>query len=360
MTRKDRREPWTGGYIHWQKDGRPLYIIERRVHRERFHISTRCHSLEAAEKQLRRFEADPLGYSPAGDANSLPLRLTAELGDKFHDWQLAKGNTAKHANEMANRISDWMEDLQGMDLRKLSLRDHIKPALDRHKGSRAHRIIALKSFYAWLRKERHLLTSAQDPTLDLPVPQAVPEKQRRRKAVDFENVRAAAQHLAPAYRDALVVLAHIGWHVTELERLIRDPESEIVHVRRDGVIAVLIVRHKIGDKTRTPVTDRAVLAAAERLRDGGVVPRRMNDALKLACRAAGVPEFTYGVMRHSVATWAVDQGSDPKDVSAFLNHRDPRTTARFYTDQSIPTVTVTVPRLRVIKGGKPTRKKSSG
>jgi integrase len=345
-----KKERWPGGYVHRQKDGQPLFIIERRVRGRRFHVSTRCHSLRAAMKQLERFEADPLGYAPEGEEREQGLVLTAQLVQEFHAWQLAKGNTRRHANDMAHRLADWVEDFGGKDLRQLSLRDDIKPALQRRPTNRAHRIIALKAFFSWLRKEKHLLTSAQDATLDLPVPQARPEKHRRRKAVELETVRAAAEGLAPAYRDMLTVLAGTGWHVTELERFVRHPESELVYARRGDTLAVLVTRHKSGGHTRTPVNDGEVLAAAERLRARGELPRKPNEALKAACRAAGVAPFTFGVMRHTVATWAVEHGALPSQVAEFLDHKDKSTTKRFYQDVAVPTVQVPLPSLRLLKG----------
>ncbi len=341
------KERWPGGYVHRQADGRPLFIIERRVRGERFHISTRCHNVTSALKQLERFEADPLNYSPAGVTKAEPLRMTAALVDAFEAWSVdVRGNTRKHANEMSNRLLEWMADLNNADLRGVSLREHIKPALDRRKTCRQHRIIALKSFYGWLRKERHVLTHAEDPTLDLMVPSAVPEKRRRRKAVERDRIAAVFAKLAPAHRDCLLLLVATGWHVTELERFIRREESEIVIQPDDsGSLATLVTRHKGGETTRTPIAFPEHLEAAQRLRAGRVVPRRLNDAIKEACRKAEVAEFTLGVMRHSVATWAVQSGARPSEVSEFLQHKDPSTTRNFYIDVSAPTVRVPVMRL---------------
>lgn len=351
MVKPSTKERWPGGYIHVQQDGRQLFIIEKRVNGRRFHVSTRCHSWTSAMKQLERFEANPLGYSPAGDEPEAPLQMTDELVEQYEKWQVGRGVTKKHANEMGNRLADWMEDLAGQDLRKVTLRDAIKPALDRRTTCRSHRIIALKGFYSWLRKERHLLTSGQDPTLDLPVPQATPEKWKRRKAVPVEHVRAALEKLAPAYRDMLLVLGGTGWHVTELERFVRSEESEIVDAQRGATLAVLVTRHKVGDLTRTPVLSQDVLEAARRLKERGSIPRRANAELKAACEAVKVPTFTFGVMRHSVGTWGVEAGALPAVVSEFLNHKDPRTTKRFYTDVAVPTAEVRLPALMLVKGG---------
>jgi len=351
---------WPGGRIHIQKDGRPLFIIERKVNNRRFHVSTRAHTWTAAMEQLQRFESNPDEYRPEGGRGD-PLLLTDKLIFAYGDYLVdVKHTTAKHAREMSSRLADWAEDLDGRDLRRLSLRDDIKAALDRRGVGRAHRIIAIKALFAWLRKERNLLSSAEDKTLDLPVPQAIPEKWKRRKAVPFSDVQAVMRHLAPVYRDVLHVLASTGFHVTELERLVRNPESEIVY-KRGRIRAVLRARHKIGEPTTTPIKDPAALAAAERLRERGEMPRKINDAIKAACRAAKVPEFTAGVMRHSVATWLIERGEIPALVSQFLHHKDPRTTKRFYADVSVPSADVTVPRLRVVEGmGRARRQKKAG
>lgn len=348
---ESKRRPWPGGYIHRQNDGRDLFIIEKRVRGKRFHVSTRAHSWTAAMKQLERFEADPLAYRPEGEEQEEPLYPELDLTLAFHRWMLdVKGTTTKHANAVKNYLAAWIEDFGRTDLRKVTLRDHIKPALDRRVTCRGYRIAALKAFYAWLRKERHLLSSAQDPTLDLAVPQASPEKWKRRKAVELERVQAALKHLGPLYRDLLVLAAATGWHTTEIERFIRNEDSEIVRIDRDRVLAVLITKHKSGEQTRTPILDHQALAAAERLRAHGKMPKGPNEEIRKACEKAGVEKFGLGKMRHTVGTWGVERGALPAQVAEFLGHKDPRTTRRFYIDVAVPTVSVPLPKLRLVRG----------
>lgn len=337
-----KKELWPGGYIHRQKDGRPLYIIAKMVRGKRFHISTRCHDIRPALKQLERFEADPFNYRPEGEGGG-DMPMTANLIAEHIAWQLdVKKNTRKHAKEMGNRLAEWLEDFKGGDLRKVTLRDHIVPALNKRDTGRKNRIIALKGFYSWLRTERHAITSAEDPTLDLLVPQAIPEKLKRRKALERERVRAALKHLRGAYKDCLLLLIATGWHVTELERFVRSDESEIVRQPKGSkVLAVLSVKHK-SDWTRTPILDKFYLQVAERLKARGAVPRRLNGHIKEACEKAEVKPFTLGVLRHSVGTWAVEDGAHPRDVSEFYNHKDLRTSKRFYIDAAVPTISVPV------------------
>lgn len=336
-----------GGHVHTEKDGRVVFIIERQVKGHRFHVSTRCNTERAALKQLERFEADPFNYRPEGGDGEDPVPMTHELIIEFEKWSIEKrGNTPKHAREMSRRLNEWAQVLSGVDLRKATLRSHVAPALEKWAGQQ-HRIIALKSFYAWLRKTKHLLTSANDPTLDLPVPQGTPEKHRRRKAVSWEDVEKAFRCIDPAYRDMLQLLAATGWHTTELERFARDDESEIIipstrvlDKRGNVVLAVLMARHKTGGWTRTPLVEPVHVAAAKAFRERRSVPRRANAAVKAACVAAGVPVFTLGVMRHSVATWAIELGATEKEASEYLGHESKKTTRMFYIDVAVPTATV--------------------
>lgn len=331
---------WEGGYVHLEK-GRATYYLEREVAGIRYHQSTRCHSRRAALKQLERFEANPSAWRPEGEERAAALRITDELVLEFARHSLAKGNTTKHAREMGRRLADWMEDIGERDLRSLDVRD-LKGMLDERRTCRQHRIIAIKSFCAWLRTEKGLLRSAEDPTLDLPVPTASPAKLRRRKAVEHSRVQAALLHLEPAYRDVLLLMAATGWHVSELQRFVRSDESELV-----GDVAV--VRHKSGELHRTALRDHEVLAAAQRLRERRAVPRYLNRALLRACIAAEVEPFGLGVLRHSVATWAVEAGADPATVSRFLGHKDPRTTRRFYVDVAEAPAPLPLPTLRIVR-----------
>lgn len=339
------RQKWPGGYSYVKLDGQRVFVIEREVRGKRFHVSTHAHNLRAAMAQLERFEADPNGYNPLGDSSEEPLLLSTELILKHRNWSVeVKGNTRHHAKEVAARLAEWMVALGPKDLRALTMRDDIKPTLEKWKTSRRHRIIALKAFYAWLRKEEHLLASANDPTLDLPVPQAVPEKTKRRKAVEPARIKAAWRELEGSYRDMLEVLAATGMHVSELERFIRKPDSQLVKGKQPK--AVLVTRHKTGILTRIPLNDTSHVAAAERLKERGTVPRWFRRHLRDACERAGVEPFNPGVLRHSVATYAVQKGATPDAVAQFLHHRDKRTTERFYVDVAAPTNQVPTVKMR--------------
>jgi integrase len=350
--------------VHRQKNGLDLFIIERKIRGRRFHVSTGAHTITAAKAQLERFEADPLGFDPRGGDGD-KLQLTAELIEQWEAFSIAKGNGRTYTRDHGRKLARWLLVLGGADLRKLTLRQ-LREGLT-GLSARKHRIIAIKSFFSWLRTEKGLVTTAQDATLDLKVPQGSPEKYRRRKVVEWQNVekllavleaestadaqreRTPNDKLEPGAdarrrRDCLLLLTATGWHVTELGRFVRG--GELLRQASGDVLAVLVVRHKGGDLARTPISHREHLEAAERLRASGEVPRNLQKEHVLACSRAKVPAFGLGVMRHSVATWAVEAGAAPEQVARFLGHRDKRTTERFYVDVAVPTNVIPLRRVK--------------
>jgi integrase len=97
-----------------------------------------------------------------------------------------------------------------------------------------------------------------------------------------------------------------------------------------------------GDEHRTAVSSE-VLEAGKRLRAHGSLSREWYDrAVRAACAAVkrpdgevGIPVFTPGRLRHSTATWAIEAGASPAAVSAFLGHKSPVTTKRFYATHAV-------------------------
>ena len=340
---------WEGGYISLGTGGRETYFIEREVRGLRFHVSTRAHDKRAALRHLDRFESDPLAYRPEG-VDVARLLLTNELVNEYEQFLLVRRKCVrKHARNMVRCLADWMADLGTQDLRTLNLAT-LKTALDRHTGSRQARIIAIKAFFGWLRKEKGLMRSAEDSTLDLPVPQGIPAKYRKRKVVEWERVQAASEHLPPRHLDVLTLMAATGMHVTELERFIRDDDAALIPAPPGAeYLAVLCVLHKSGEWTRTPLLHPDHVAAASRLREARKVPRRLNETHKAACEAAKVTAFTFGVLRHSCGTWAVQDGADPAKVSRYLGHKDPGTFKRFYLDLNLPTDSIPVRQLKLVR-----------
>ena len=243
-------------------------------------------------------------------------------------------------------LSWWADQLKGVDLRDASVRDSILPALDRAAG-KAHKVAVLKAVYTWLRRERREITLAEDPTAGGGLTIPPPRKQHGSgpKAVPREHVELTREHLVGGWADALDLQSATGWHVTEVQRFATEGEIEppTAAQKAQAIAAVLMVEHKSGDQHRTAV-DAKTLAAAKRLRDrGGFAISWYHRAVKSACKAAGIKPFGPGVMRHSVATWAVNAGADLAAVSTFLGHRSPRTTKKFYATHATPRNPLIVP-----------------
>jgi integrase len=334
------RGKWDGGRVWEDEHGHQTYVIRRQIGGKRYEVSTRCSRLRPALAQLERFEADPDGYDPAGSSDE-PVRLTAALVALFVTWSQAskreggKGNSRAWVLQQKSYLAWWSEQFKGRDLRRLSLRDHIIPALDGVPG-RKHRIEVLKAFFSWLRRERHLVSRAEDPTLDLQLPASRPEQWVRPKAIprgDYLRVLAA---LEGDHRDALQLLDETGWHVSELVRFVRSGSIEPMPAgRRDGAAVAVVPQRKSGELHRTAL-GKDTLAAARRLREKGTFSvSRFYEAIRKTCKRIHVDPLTPGRFRHTLATRAVEAGGDPSGVSAYLGHKSEATMRRFYATLAV-------------------------
>lgn len=337
---------WEGGYVTKDRRGRDTYYIRKQIAGVRYDVSTRCHTLKGAMEQLKRFEADPEGYAPtaasAGSSTKGPVFLDEALALEFLTWSRdVQKNTPRWVNEQRNYLAWWADQLRGRNLRRISLTEHILPALEGAKA-RGPRIAVLKRLYSYLRKVKHVLELDEDPTFQrLAVPQSRPEQWKRVKAIPRENLELARQHLTDTYRDGLDVLAGTGWHVTELVRFVRDGATEAPPPQGQAgaseVAGVLVCPQTKGGNMLRVAVSATVLGAGQRLLERGEFSRKnFALALKDACRTAGIPLFTPGQMRHSIATYAINNGADMAAVASFLNHKSPRTTARYYATHATP------------------------
>lgn len=341
------RRKWLGGYVRQGKKGQ-VFVIERWLHGVHHHVSTKCRTERAALRELEKFEANPTGYSPHAVSRREQLVLTPELVDEYERWQRnVKRTTRSHARDCARYLEAWMLEFAGRDVRTLSLHEHIKPALGAWRTARHNRIVALKGFTAWLRREKGLLTRAEDPTLDLQVPPSRPEKLRRRKAIAREVVEATLPHLRPDVRDLVVLLAATGLHVSEVRRFVDSGELYAPAEHQQDVVANLSVVHKSG-RLHTVALTRDALDAAQRLKASGIPSHSVVwFDTRAACDKAGVPHWNVGSLRHSVATWLAEAGVPLAAISEQLGHRDPRTTSDFYRDMGHGAKALPIPRLRL-------------
>lgn len=330
------KQPWEGGFVRWDEAGRATYWIQRRLAGRRWCFSLRVHSLEAALDALRAWERDPWGFRPGGQAPA-PLRFDAALREAFLAWsERDKHNSAGWVVKQRVLLEWWAGQLgDGVDLKRLRLAEDILPPLDKG-GRRQHRIAVLKAFYGWLRKVRHALTPAEDPTMGtLSTPPARPAQWRRERAFSLADYEAARAHLSGVYLAAADVQAGTGWHVTEA---IRFAEGGSIVQQVDGRTVLVCPKAKSGSPRRTVVSE-AVATAAAALREAGSLSYFAYwQAMRAACVAAGLKVGTVspGAFRHTVATWAMEHGAEPGAVSAFLGHESEQTTKRFYATNAVP------------------------
>ena len=345
-TEKSERERWPGGYV---RGG--VFVIERRIRGQKFHVSTHCTTLRAAMKQLERFEVDPSAYRPEGDAQPDALVMTEQLIEDFHAWHL-EGVSRHWALNVRGLLVDWANDLRGADLRHLSLLDDLRAHLRRHPRQAHHRAKAIKVFFGWLRTEKGLIDRAQDRTLDLPIPVVRPAQDSgHRKAVPWDDVAAVAPHLPHPTRDVLELLAATGWHVNEVRRFAADGViRDRVAADAQEVVAMVGTKHKSGRTHFTALVHQQHLDAAKRVRQRGHVID--NGALRKhmlrACAAAGVRPFQLGQLRHSVATWLSQAGLSPELTSRYLGHASSTTTKRHYIDAQTAALVLPRAALRVV------------
>ncbi len=345
-------ETWSGGRVRYDKRGRAVYVIRRMVNGKQYEVSTRCHKESSALEHLRRFEADAEGYDPRGVVRGEPIHLDDKLTKELLAFSKAKGNSVSWRWSQRYHLAWWSKKLHGVDLRRANLRDHILPPLAGGK-SRQQRIAVVKGLYSWLRAEVHRITTAEDPCYgQLKVPQSKPEQWTRPKIVSpevFEAVRTKLDEefikrgrKGRRWADLLTVCGGTGMHVEELVRFcgsgaVEPPPKNVT----DCAAVVVVPLTKAGDTLRIRVSGE-VRDAAERARAGGSFSRAEFDrAMRDACRALKKKKvidaaFTAAMLRHTVATRAVEAGADLQAVATFLNHRSPRTTRRFYATLASP------------------------
>lgn len=330
MRATDRSAWGKYGRIRSDAKGRPVFIIRKQVKGRRYEVSTKKHSLAAALKEWDRFEQDPDRYmAQAHDA----VYLDNDRAERFLAYSLhEKRNTASWVAKQRTELAWWMERIGQHDLRRVSAGAHLEPALKGAAG-RAHKVAVLKAFYSWMRKREHVITGTEDAARDLASPSERPAQLSRNKTVPIENLKAVLAKLDAPWRDALTVQCGTGWHISETYRFATAGTIEALPpgiVDPDTAGVLFCPLHKSGEPLRTRVT-APVLEAARRLRDhGGFSLSWYFRAVKAACKDANVEAFSAGQIRHSLATAAMNSGATPAAIAAYLHHRSPRTTLKFY------------------------------
>lgn len=325
--------------------GRKTFHIQRMINGRRFAVSTRCTNLRSAMTALAAFEADPECWRPGNGMAAKRLTLDDALIDAFYRWSLTKKrNTPDWVAVQKAMLEWWRDKLKGRDLRKVTLREDVIPALQGMKRQKA-RIAVLKVLYTYLRKVTHALTAAEDPTLDLSVPQAKVAQHSRSKVISIEDEAKLLAALDDDWSDRIRLLSATGMHVTEL---VRFRESGTIDYR-DGAYHLVRPWTKAGGQHRIAATADTAAIAKRVLAADLITEDAVQNAFRRARVKAGLPKgIGPGMFRHTLATRMVEAGATPESVAAYLHHRSKQTTLKFYASLAVIPLPATRTKLRVV------------
>ncbi len=340
---------WAGGRVAQGRHGR-TWIIEKMVRGERYTLALDVASEKEALAELALFRRDPKAYLASSQPSDEPegVGIHPDLVARFLAHLEEKGRTPKYRRDCQHYLAAWAEVLGDATFQELELH-HLKTALAKTKKARPQRIATLKSYCSFLREEG-LLKSADDPTLELKVPQARAERAVRTKGYSMPTVQAHYGAVSvQAVRDVIVLRAKAGMHGSEIDR-IATGACEVREVKgAEPIVATVRFIHKRGD-VHTQSLDVQMFAAVQRLMARGSAPvdSYVRKALRAAAKELGLSSkeaIKPGELRHSFVDWAQtsgerftpDGGGVPlADIGAAIGHKSAMTTNRFYNVSTVP------------------------
>lgn len=342
---------WTGGRTY-ESDDRTVFVIEKMRHGRRYTTPLEVGTEKEALAELALFERDPEAYLTRAQAKERraaeAVYIGAENVGRFLEHLKALNRTERYRKNVRTYLAAWAEPLADRDLRSVSLQE-LKRMLAEWSTARKARVIAIKSFFSYLREEEAVLTSGTDATLDLKVPQARPSKKLEERAYDMKLVERFYRAIdVQAIRDLLCVLAKTGLRATEVDRVARG-NGEFRSLEDQGEIAGTVrLMHKSGDE-HVQSLDAQALAAFQRLVRRGQAPVDSYVRKEVAKAAKQLKEgpLHFGRFRHCFITWAQDVGVEVKPtsggvplatVAGIVGHKSAKTTKLFYTGYRVPTL----------------------
>lgn len=361
---------WEGGRVR-DVDGRKVWVIERRIGGGvRRVIRLDVHSEEDARAELALFTRNPLGYRTQRQLTARAVEgaeaavLDAPTLERFLK-DAARECTPEYVEYvLGTYLREWAVKLNRRDLGAVDLPE-LQRILDGWDTARHKRIVALKSFTAWLR-ERGLLRRSADPTLDLKVPQPKPEQAVRAKGYSMREVEQVyAEIPSQLLRDVLCLRAKTGMHDTEIARVARG--QAVLKAINDpcGIAGTVTFQHLKGGMVHTISLDAQTFAAAQRLQARGspltrapalVMMKRAANRLRAACKTEKEREairvVSPGELRHSFSTWATEHGRlirptanglPVSEVAAVMGHLNTRTTKGFYVSRGVVPPMISIP-----------------
>lgn len=212
---------WVGGRTRQGKDGKTVWVIEVMRDKVPYSISLTGQGEPQGTApdglftpppnvlaEFALFERNPVAFKASmvtpkehnGSGNGVPSLNSATLieflqfkavGDEDHPPV-----SEDHVKDLTTYLKAWLKHFSGRDLRTISLTEY-QAVLAKLKQRRKH-IIALRSFTKWLRRQGRGLTSANDATRDLAVPQPKVNKDRasgKKLAYSMEEFEILYSHI---------------------------------------------------------------------------------------------------------------------------------------------------------------------
>jgi integrase len=341
---------WEGGRIRQNRKGEPVFMIERSVHGRRMAITLEVGSLKEAKRELALFEINPERYRQTKQTVE-GVYLTDERVKGYKAHLESQTLDEYYRRDLISYLDRWLDFLAGRDISTTTTAE-LKEFIAKQTGAKKWWITTIKSLCGYMREEIAVLPYAMDPSLPIKIPQARPEKDRRKKGFDMAVIEEVYRRVPQQnVRDLLMVQATTGLHGAEIERLARG-KGRIRELDDQGEIAATVsYPQKTGWHVRS--IEQRTLEALKRLRSHGLVPdgKWVDRCLDAACKGmAGNPKVRMGALRHSFVTWSRSKGGRvvyPKEagvplsiIAQAMNHRTTRTTRTFYDETEIPEMVV--------------------
>lgn len=329
-----RKKKWVGGYV----DVSGNYYVKRRVGGVQTHFSTRCKTLPGALAALAEWESNPATYVPGKSVTPPVSAGWADSVERYLDYsENVKGNCAKHVRSQAGCFDAFDKYFA---LHGISTLTAITPAVMdayvswRRQGGVTGRVVgphsigldvaAMKALMTWASREPDQggFLSA-DPLGKYRCPKR-PSGSSKVKTFGMDWWQAVRAHLEEKFQLAGDVLLGSSMRWSSLSRLQCDDvdvEAGLIRLRGNAIK---------GKDGVTVYVSTDVAKAAARLSLMSLPPdsNAINYALRIACRAAGVPVMTAHAFRHTSASMAIADGVEGPALQRRLAH------ARFSTTET--------------------------
>ena len=345
-----KRAKWIGGYRHPESD---VYFIYRQIRGVRYHFSTGTQIRENAIRIYTEFERNPADYFARRHAARQPGQ-GARFGEAVQAFlehsRTAWGTSAKHLRSQAGYFDNWnryfeQEGIVTVDQintvvteeymawrrvhgRRVARKKLIKDNLTVSDHAIALDVSAMKRFLGWCVTPANLIS--ENPLRNFSTPKRPKRSTKPRVIGGGVEVWHRVREKLTQERWKLCgdVMYGSTMRYASLARL-RTKDVDVGH----GTIYIAGNLAK-GKEGTTIYVEPEIARAALQVAAMGIPPESndFSNALKRACRAAGVPKFTPHMFRHTSASEMLASGADLIAAKERLTHASLRTTEIYVHD----------------------------